>query len=405
MAGAVLSAALVGLLSSTVYLMMAVIAARRFLVQRRRGISSRSAERLLQSVSVLKPVHGFEPRLEECLETFFTQNHSAFELIFGARAASDPALHVIERLRAKYPEVNARIVIAGDPAYPNAKVAALEQMVDAASSSFLVIADSDVRVAPDYLAQVVAPLLDPRTGLVTCLYRGVSTGGSWSALEALGMSVEMTSGVLVADLLEGMRFALGPTMAMRREVLEAIGGMGVLRAYLSDDYVLGQRVHAAGYRVVLSHHVIDHLALNRSVRHSWQHQLRWMRSTRFSRPAGHLGTVFTFAMPFGIIGFVGALASGHSQLAIACLAWAFANRVLQCLAIGWGVVRDPSALARSWIYPARDLIGFVVWCCSWFGSGVVWRGEHYHLSGDGTMHRVDAAGRRAVDGSARREAV
>jgi ceramide glucosyltransferase len=279
-------------------------------------------------------------------------------------------------------------------------------MVDAASSSFLVIADSDVRVGPDYLAQVVAPLLDPRTGLVTCLYRGVSTGGWWSALEALGMSVEMTSGVLVADLLEGMRFALGPTMAVRKEVLEAIGGMSVLGAYHSDDYVLGQRVHAAGYRVVLSHHVIDHLAVNRSARQSWQHHLRWMRSTRFSRPAGHLGTVFTFAMPFGMLGFVAALANGHSQLAIACLAWAFVNRVLQCLAIGWAVVGDPSAVARCSIYPVRDLIGFAVWCSSWFGSAIVWRGEHYNFRADGTMRRVGAdASRRAVGGSPGREAV
>jgi ceramide glucosyltransferase len=405
MAGALLFAAIVGLLSSTVYLTMAVIAARRFLVRGRRHVSTRSAERRLPNVSVLKPVHGVEARLEECLETFFTQNHPAFELIFGARAASDPALQVVERLRAKYPEVNARIVIAGDPLYPNAKVAALELMVDAASSSFLVIADSDVRVGPEYLVQVVAPLLDRRTGLVSCRYRGVSSGGWWSALEALGMSVEMTSGVLVADLIEGMRFALGPTMAVRKDVLEAIGGMRALRAYLSDDYVLGQRVHAAGYRVVLSNHVIDHLALNRSVRQSWQHHLRWMRGTRFSRPAGHLGTVFTFAMPFGILGFIAALANGHSQLAIACMAWACVNRLLQCLAIGWGVVRDPSALARCWIYPVRDLVGFAVWCSSWFGSAVVWRGEHYDLRADGTMHRVCADALQAVDGPPRREAV
>jgi ceramide glucosyltransferase len=405
MAGALLFAALVGLVSSTVYLTMAVIAARRF-VARRRHVSPHTTDSRLPHVSVLKPVHGVEARLEESVDTFFTQNHPAFELIFGARARTDGALQFVERLRAKYPDVNARIVIAGDPVYPNAKVAALEQMVDAASSSFLVIADSDVRVGPDYLAQVVAPLLDPRTGLVTCLYRGVPTGGWWSALEALGMSVEMTSGVLVADLLEGMRFALGPTMAVRKDVLEAIGGMRVLQAHLSDDYVLGQRVHAAGYRVVLSHYVIDHFAVNRSVRQSWQHHLRWMRGTRFSRPAGHLGTVFTFAMPFGILGFIAALANGQSQLAIACLAWACVNRLLQCLAIGWGVVRDPSALARCWIYPARDLIGFAVWCSSWFGSAVVWRGEQYDLRSDGTMHRVGTDdSRRAIDGSPRREAV
>ena len=312
--GALLVAALAGLLSSTVYLVMAVCAAWRFLARRRQHGLPSSTERR-PAVSVLKPVHGVEPRLEECLDSFFAQNYSDFELIVAARTAADGALEVVERLRAKWPGVKVRTVIAGEPQYPNAKVSALEQMVNLSSCSFLVIADSDVRVEPDYLTHVVRPLLEPPNGLVTCLYRGVSAGGWWSALEALGMSVEMTSGVLVADMLEGMRFALGPTMAVRKDVLDAVGGIGGLGAYCADDYVLGQRVHAAGYRVVLSHHVIDHLAVNRSFRQSWRHHLRWMRSTRFSRPAGHIGTLFTFAVPFGILAVLAALANGQPRLA------------------------------------------------------------------------------------------
>jgi ceramide glucosyltransferase len=403
---ALVVAALVGLFANTVYVVMAAFAARRFFVRQQQRTRQDQTQSRLMRISVLKPVHGQEPRLEECLESFFRQNHSPFELIFGARTPDDPAVPVIDRLRTKYPGVSATTVFAGDPRYPNAKVSALEQMVVAASSQFLVIADSDVRVEPDYLSQVTSPLLDPGIGVVTCLYRGVSAGGWWSALEALGMSVEMSSGVLVADLLEGMRFALGPTMAVRRDALEGIGGIGVLGAYCADDYVLGQRVHAAGYEVILSHHVIEHVAVNRSLRASLLHHLRWMRSARFSRPAGHLGTVFTFATPFGIAGFIAALLGGRPTLATALLVWSFANSLVQCFAIGWGVVRDRAALARCLAYPIRDLLGFAAWSGSFFGSAVVWRGEVYDLEADGTMRRRAAgASTRTVDSPKRREAV
>jgi ceramide glucosyltransferase len=398
--------AIVGLLSNTVYLSMAAIAARRFLIRRRHRREPVPTEHRLTRISVLKPVHGPEPRLEECLESFFRQNYSDFELIFGARGPDDPAVETIERLRARYPAVPAKMVFSGDPHYSNAKISALEQMVTEASAQLLFIADSDVRVEPDYLTQVASPLLDPANGVVTCLYRGVSAGGWWSALEALGMSVEMSSGVLVADMLEGMRFALGPTMAMRREVLERIGGIGVLGAYHADDYVLGQRAHAAGYHVVLSHHVIEHVAVNRSLRGSLRHHLRWMRSTRFSRPVGHLGAVFTFATPFGVVGFTAAMAGGRPKLATALLFWSLASSLLQCVAIGWGVVRDRAALTRCVAYPFRDLLGFAAWCGSFFGSAIVWRGEVYDLEEDGTM-RPRAAGPsgRGVASRARREAV
>jgi ceramide glucosyltransferase len=402
---ALLLIALVGLLSNTVYVAMAILASWRFVARRRMLEESSSPHGRLAAVSVLKPVYGTEPRLEECVESCFQQDHADFELIFGARAADDAAVPVIERVRAKYPGVRTKMVFAGSPRYPNAKVSALEQMVAAASAPLLVIADSDVRVTCDYLAQVVAPLLDPHNGLVTCLYRGVSAGGWCSALEALGMSVEMSSGVLVADMLEGMRFALGPTMAVRRDVLEAVGGIAGLGAYCADDYVLGQRVHGAGYRVVLSHHVIEHFAVNRSLRESLQHHLRWMRSTRFSRPAGHMGSVFTFATPFGIVGLIAALAGGRPKLAVALLMWSLTNSLLQCLAIGWAVVRDRAALACCLSYPARDLLGFGAWCGSFFGSGIVWRGEVYDLEAGGRMRRRVTESRQAVDGPPRREAV
>ena len=187
-------------------------------------------------------------------------------------------------------------------------------MYEASTCDYLVISDSDVQVTPNYIREVVRPLREPENGLVTCLYHGVPTQGPWSRLEALGMSVEMTSGVLLADLLEGMKFALGPTMAIRRDVLDRIGGFSILADHCADDYVLGAAVYASGKNVVLSDHIIDHVVINRSLGTSVEHQVRWMKSTRFSRSRGHIGTVFTFSTPFGLLGLFAALELNRPML-------------------------------------------------------------------------------------------
>jgi ceramide glucosyltransferase len=373
--------AYVGTASSTIYLVLAIVAARRF---RRRPLVS-PAEVEWPPVSVLKPLHGLEPRLEECLESFFTQAYGEFELVFAARSANDAAWPVVNTLRQRYPHVSTLILHTGEPLYPNAKVSALEQMVDAASFSHLVIADSDARVAPDCLRDVIRPLLDPLVGVVTCLYRGVPIGGLSSQLEALGMSVELAAGVVIADMLEGMRFALGPMMATRKDVIAVIGGIGSFGDYCADDYILGERSWAAGKAVVLSHHVIDHVIVSRSLKASVQHQARWMRSTRFSRPKGHLGTGLTFAMPFGILGLMVGVAQQRIWLAAALFGWAAVNRMLLAVFVGWGVVRDPNARWRCWLYPVRDLLGFGTWCSSFLSSQIVWRDERFVLTAGGRM--------------------
>ena len=196
---ALLFISVVGLISSTIFLILVLQAAARF----RRSTPKELPENIaLPPVTVLKPLHGLEPELEANLESFFCQEYPAFEIVFGARRSDDPALEIVAALQRKYPHVRSCIVLSGEPVYPNAKVFALEKMIARAAAPYLVITDSDVRVAPNCLRQVVAPLLDPKTGVVTCLYRGVSAGGFWSTLEALGMSVEMPSGVLVANMLE-----------------------------------------------------------------------------------------------------------------------------------------------------------------------------------------------------------
>lgn len=374
-----------GLSAASIYLGLVVVASVHFRILAQRESASRAGNSTLPPVTVLKPLHGTEPLLEECLESFFRQDYPDYELIFGARLQSDPALAVVEFLKKKYPNVATQTALSGHPRYPNAKVYLMEKMVRLATHATLFITDSDVRVAPDYLAQVVKPMLDPKVGMVTCLYRGISTGGFWSLLEALGMSIELASGVLVANLLEGMKFALGPTMVIRKDVLEGWGGFGALRDYCADDFVMGALTHAAGSKVVLSHYVINHIVLNRSARASMLHQLRWMKSSRLSRTLGHIGTGLTFAMPFGVLGAVAGWMSGNWALGLGLLSVAIANRVVQALVVGWGVNRDRDSARYCWLYPLRDFLGFVLWCGSFWGSEIVWRGERYRLVPGGRM--------------------
>ncbi len=373
--------AVVGLTCCTAYLALIMIAAVRF--RRPQQTSQEMADR--PPVSLLKPLCGLEPNLEANLESFFAQDYPRFEIVFGTHNEQDPALAVARVLQARYPQIPVKFIVSGEPDRPNAKVCSLEKMVSAASFDYLVISDSDVHVQANYITEVVRPLADEQVGLVTCLYRGVPTSGIWSRLEAIGMSVEMTAGVIVANLLEGMRFALGPTMALRRQVLAEIGGIGTLANYHADDYVLGERVYESGRRVVLSSHVIDHLALRQRFRDSAAHQVRWMKSTRFSRPKGHLGTALTFAVPFGVLGLFAGLASRHEILGLCLFGWAVLNRMIMSVAAGWGVVRDRLALRDCWLYPIRDLMGFFFWIASYMGATVVWRQRCYRLLPGGGM--------------------
>lgn len=381
---------LFGLLTSTISAILALVGLARFLRDRsnpqRHPASPASATP--PPVSLLKPLDGDEPDLEAHLASFFDQDYPRFEILFCARSASDAGLAAARRVAARYPEIPARFLSTGDQTYINAKVSSLELMHSAAQYDIFIVSDSDVRVAPDYIREVAVPFADPSVGAVTCLYRGVADQGLWAKLEAAGMSVEMTSGVLTANLLEGMKFALGPTMAVRRHCVEAMGGFGVLGPYCSDDFLLGEKVAQQGQTVVLSHHVIDHIILNLSFAASLRHQTRWMKSTRFSRPLGHLGTALTFGLPFGILSCLAALALHRPVLALSLLAYSVLNRMILAALVGSLAVHERHLLRTILLYPLRDLLGFCCWAASYAGSTILWRGRRYRLSRGGLMHPV-----------------
>jgi ceramide glucosyltransferase len=376
-----------GLAGSSLFLALVLVASIRF---RRRAECEQQALSsvpldALPPVTIFKPVHGMEERLEENLESFFRQNYPDYEIMIGARGEDDPAILVAEEIRRRHPEITSRIVISGPPEWPNAKVFTLDKMIALSRNDFFVISDSDVRVDPDFLRSVIPPLFDRRLGLITCLYRGDPASDFWSFLEALGMSVEMPSGVIAADMLEGVRFALGPAVALRRDSLDAIGGIRATRDYYSDDYVLGNKIWAAGYKVTFSHHFIHHVLTPRPFWRTLGDQLRWMKSTRHSRPWGHIGAGLTFSMPFGLLGFFSALALKRPALGLAFLAAAFLNRVIQSISVGWWLLGDRRALLFSWLYPLRDLQGFAVWVASFLSHTFYWRGEIYRFTDGGRI--------------------
>jgi ceramide glucosyltransferase len=369
-----------GLITSTVFAGLVVVGARHHL--RGRLLVSAYAPPL----SLLKPLHGAEPGLEGNLATFFEQDYPEFEVLFCARSEDDAGLEIARRVAARNPQIQARFFHTGEPKYINAKVHSLEVMTAAARHSILVISDSDVRVTRDYLRAVAAPFADAKVGAMTCLYRGVAAeGGLWARIEAVGMSVEMTAGVLVANLLEGMQFVLGPTMAVRRECVDLMGGLGTLGDYCSDDYLIGNEVFKQGRTVVLSRHAIDHIVINESLVDSLAHQVRWMKSTRFSRPKGHFGTALTFSMPFGLLALVAGLWLGYPVAAVALFAWAIVTRWVIAFAAGRLAVKDRSWFDLLVLFPVRDLMGFGFWAASYLSSRIVWRGRLYRLIEGGKM--------------------
>ena len=381
-----LAAGLVGLLCSSIYCALVLVAASRF--ARRRRVFAGDERDFFPFLSLLKPLHGDESGLESRLEGFFEQDYPSYEILFCARDNGDAGLQLARRVAQRYPQIPVQFLTTGEPAYTNAKVSSLELMGLAARSEILVISDSDVQVDRAYLREVAAPFADSNVGLVTCLYRGVADGKSlWSRLEATAMSVEMAAGVLVAEYIEGMRFALGPTMAVRGACVEEIGGFGTLGRYCADDFVLGNRIANHGHKVVLSHHVIDHVVLNEGFLQSIKHQVRWMKSTRFSRPKGHLGTALTFSLAFGLAIFAASIALGVPQLGIAALAWSIVSRMLLAAMVGGAVVHEGNLWRTVFLYPLRDLMGFCFWAASYASNKILWRGEIFELLRDGVMRR------------------
>jgi ceramide glucosyltransferase len=382
--------AAVGSVTSTIYCFMVLAASLRFGLRKRREQSIPAD--FLPALSVLKPLHGTEPGMERNLETFFEQDYPNFELLFCARFDTDEGLRLAKYVGQRYPHVNAQYVTCGDPMpkFHNAKVYSLAKLDSIAKNNLYITSDADVRVEKNYLRRMVQTLKNPHVGLASCVYLGTAHehAGFPSQLDAVGKSVEMTSGVLVADMIEGTRFALGATMAVRRKSFQDVGGFNELGQFYADDFVLGNRLAAQGTGVLLATHIIRLMVQDSPFLLSFRNQLRWMQSTRRSRPWGHLGTGLTFAMPVGLLGLLWGLLSGHPLLGLLWLAAMVVNRWLQAGAI-LTVLGDPDRVYNALIYPLRDALGSVLWVASYGGENFYYRGKIYKLKEGGRVESPD----------------
>lgn len=337
------------------------------------------------AVTVLKPISGIEPHFYESLKSYFQQDYPGFEIIFGLRDPADPAHWTITQLQQEFPAVPVKVVFVADPIGVNPKTFKLRAMLQEASHEVLVISDADIRVERDYLRSVVRPLQDERTGLVTCLYRGVRAGGLNSLLEALSMAGDFAGQVLLGRMVGGMRFGLGATLATRKKQIAAIGGLAPWIEYLADDFVLGDRIAKAGFRVHLSHTVVETLLPRRSWKQSLRQQLRWARTIRACSPHGYLGLVFAFGAPVAALPVA---MNPDSLPALYLFDAVLIFRWLAAWAAGVMVCRDRVVRNYFWLLPLRDLYALLIWMLSFLGNQIVWRQTRYRLEPNGKIRPV-----------------
>lgn len=335
----------------------------------------------MPAVTVLKPLCGAEPALYGALRSLCEQVGAEAQIVFGVRDAQDPALAVVRRLQLEFPGCDLEVVVDATQHGSSLKVSNLANMMRRARHDHLVIADSDVRVPPDYLVRVTAPLADPRVGIVTCAYRGLAHGGVWSLLLASFINDWFMPSVLVAAAFGSRAFAFGATIALRREALQAIGGFRAIADQLADDYRLGQLTREAGLTTVLSEVVVDTCVEEASARDLIRHELRWLRTIRAVRPSGYAWSFVTFPLP---VAALGCLLAGGTSVTLELLAVTAAARLL----LHFGVRKPGSALLQLWVLPLNDLLSFVLWCWSFASRRVHWRHARYQVARDGSVQPI-----------------
>ena len=374
--------AAIGTIGSLFFYFLAALSLASFIRDRRKKLKQPPLpENQLPAVSILKPLKGVDPEIWESFCSHCEQEYPEFQLIFGVSDPADPAIEVVHKLQAKYPSLPIELIACDRVLGANIKVSNLAQMLPAARHELLLVNDSDIRVPPDYLRKVIAPLADSSVGLVTCLYSGVAGPTACptlgSRLEALGISTDFVPGVLSARFLErGLHFGLGSTMAFRRRDLEAIGGFEALLDFLADDYELGRRIASTGKKVELSAAPVTTFLPAYTLRQFFLHQLRWARTIRDARRWGYAGLIFTFGLPWALLTL---LAARGAPWAWVLLAITFAVRMAVGFVAAVVVLNDDQFSRYILLLPLRDLIAPFVWAASFVGNRIHWRGDVFDL--------------------------
>jgi ceramide glucosyltransferase len=365
--------AVIALLASCIYCLLALTAAlgRKC----RRAAPERCGP--APGISILKPLSGLDEGLEANLRSFFEQNYGRFEILFAVRNALDPAAQVARRLMDEYAHVDARLIVTGEPPYPHAKVFSLRCMLRDAKYGLVAMSDSDVRVGNDFCQALATDFSDPELGLVTCPYRAVGGADLWSRLEAAGMNTDFHAGVFTALMLEGATFAVGVTIAARRRLIDAIGGIERVKDFIGwEDFMLGRIASEEGFKVAFSSYVVEHRIGTQTARANLAHRLRWARTNRCSRPVAYVGQIFVHTLPIAAF----SCAAVHALWPLGALA------VVLRAACGWTVSSALLGASVPWLLiPAQDFLALAFWFAGFFGSSIEWRGQCYELNRNGTV--------------------
>jgi ceramide glucosyltransferase len=379
--------AIIGFASLSIAASYAVLNVVAVLVFRLRTYAAPSSPRR-PPVTVLKPLCGAEPGLYKDLRSFFEQDYPEFQIVFGVRDHGDPACLVVERLMAEFPSLPVTLIINSRLHGSNYKISNLINMLPHAQHEVLAIADSDAFVQPDYLATVTAPLLDHAVGLITCIYKGIPTKWLWSRLGAMYINEWYVPSILLAWLFGHRSYVSGQTVCVRRETLQAIGGLQPLANHLADDYRLGELVRGLGLRIVLSPYMVDCEHHEPTLESVTRHELRWMRTLRVLRPTSFAGLFLTFSLPLSTFGIV---LSNMAESSGSVAAWGlFATTAAARLTLHFvhRLKGDRPLLADLWLLPARDLLLCAVWCRSFLSTRVTWRGGEFDVEPNGVMRRL-----------------
>ena len=338
-------------------------------------------------VSLLKPVRGVDFGSYENFASFCVQEYPEYEILFGVGDHADPAVPLIQRLVAEFPERRISLFVGAEQIGANRKVNMLARLAHEARHEILVLTDGDVRVSPGYLREVVAPFADGRVGAVTSFYRGIAEKNLGAELEAIGAASDFFAGVLMANWMEGITFGLGASIVTTKEWVARIGGFAAIADMLADDYELGHRIANAGGKVLLSREAVWTMYPAQTALGFWQHQVRWARTVRLCRPLSFAGLIFTHGLPWALLA---ALLAPAPWISAAYLLAYLVLRLTMAWTVGvWGV-RDDVSRRKLWLVPLRDAIHFIVWMGSFGSNRINWGGEEYVME-KGRLVPADAA--------------
>jgi ceramide glucosyltransferase len=357
-----------------IYYLLVLYSSWRFF--RRSRIEAAPKSDFAPPVSILKPVRGLDPEAYENFASFCNQDYPEYEVVFCLGDADDPSLAVIEQIQRDFPGCAIRVLFRAGRSAPNDKVAKLDQLVKEAHYEYLVINDSDVRVAPDYLRTVIAPLARPAVGAATCLYVSAEDKSVVDRIQTIGMISDLYAGILVARELDGVKFALGETIVTTRTTLAQFGGYHALENRPADDLLVGRMIAEQGHEVELLPYAVMTVPDYSSMRDLFLKRLRWMVVMRHMRPWGHLGLIFTLGLPWSI-----AAIAVHPTVAVALsyLGAYFALRIAMAWAIGiWGL-KQSSLWKIMPLLPVWDAVAFAIWVTSFLHNSIRWRGDDYYI--------------------------